>query len=118
MHIINYGRTKEIYVAYRNSGYSKKYYEEHRADIITHKEAKEAFSSLGAKKLPKIKELNQEYGEVLAGKIEAYREYRKVKQEMKDLVTARYDVERFLKLQETENHENHEKDKREKDGER
>ncbi len=118
MHIINYGRTKEIYAAYRNSGYSKKFYEEHRADIITHKEAKEAFSALDAKKLPKIKELNQEYGEVLAGKLEAYREYRKVKQDMKDLVTARYDVERFLKLQETENHENHEKDKRDKDGER
>ena len=49
MHILNYGRTKDVYTAYRKSGYSKKFFEEHRAEIITHKEAKEAFSALGVK---------------------------------------------------------------------
>ena len=43
-HIINYAKTRETYIAYRKSGYSKKFYEAHRDEITLHKAAKEAFS--------------------------------------------------------------------------
>lgn len=33
-HIVNYSKTRDVYVAYRKSGYSKKFLEEHEADII------------------------------------------------------------------------------------
>ena len=36
-HIVNYSKTRDMYVAYRKSGYSKKFLEEHEADIITTK---------------------------------------------------------------------------------
>ena len=66
-HIINYSKTKEIYVQYRQSGYSKKFFEEHREEITLHKVAKEAFSKIHGK-LPTIRELNQEYEQVLQEK--------------------------------------------------
>ena len=36
--IINYSKTRDVYVAYRKSGYSKKFYEEHTADLLFHNE--------------------------------------------------------------------------------
>lgn len=51
-HIVNYSKTKDVYVAYRKSGYSKKYLEQHEPDIIIHKAAKKAFDEMGVKKLP------------------------------------------------------------------
>ena len=43
-HIINYSKTRDVYVQYRKAGYSKKFFEEHREEIQLHKAAKEAFN--------------------------------------------------------------------------
>ena len=67
-HIVNYSKTKDIYVAYRKSGYSKKFLEEHESDIIIHKAAKKAFDELGVKKLPTIKSLQVEFADLLSTK--------------------------------------------------
>lgn len=64
-HIVNYAKTREIYVAYRKAGYSKKFREEHEADILLHQAAKNAFDEMGIKKLPKVKELQNEYAQLL-----------------------------------------------------
>lgn len=98
-HILNYVKTKDVYVAYRKSGYSKAFFEAHREEITLHKAAKQAFSDLGVEKLPTVKQLNEEFAVLLAKKKEAYREYRKAKQEMTDFATAKYDIERFLNLE-------------------
>ncbi len=100
-HIINYSKTKEVYVQYRQSGYSKKFFEEHREEITLHKAAKEAFSKIHGK-LPTIRELNQEFEQVLQEKKKTYAEYRKARQEMKDYQTAKYNVDQFLKKEEQE----------------
>ena len=100
-HIINYSKTKEVYVQYRQSGYSKRFFEEHREEITLHKAAKEAFSKIHGK-LPTIRELNQEFEQVLQEKKKTYAEYRKARQEMKDYQTAKYNVDQFLKKEEQE----------------
>lgn len=100
-HIINYSKTKQIYVAYRESGYSKKFYEDHREEITLHKAAKDAFSKIKGK-IPTIKELNAEYAQVLAEKKKTYSEYRQTRQEMKDYQTAKYNIDRFLQTEEQE----------------
>lgn len=100
-HIINYSKTKQIYVAYRESGYSKKFFEEHREELTLHKAAKEAFSKIKGK-VPTIKELNAEYAQVLAEKKRTYSEYRQARQEMKDYQTAKYNIDRFLQTEEQE----------------
>ena len=67
-HIINYAKTREVYVAYRKAGYSKKFRAEHEADILLHQTAKKAFDELGMKKLPTVKSLQAEYAELMAQK--------------------------------------------------
>ena len=101
-HIINYAKTRDVYVAYRKSGYSKKFYEAHREEITLHKAAKDAFSTLSDKKIPKVKELNAEYADVLVKKKAAYAEYRQAKKEMQDYVTAKHNIDAFLRAQENE----------------
>ena len=51
-HIVNYARTREVYAAYRKSGYSAKYRLEHEDEIALHRAAKQAFDTLGVQKLP------------------------------------------------------------------
>ena len=95
-HIINYVKTREVYDAYRKSGYSKKFLETHREEITLHKAAKAAFDEAGLQKLPKVKELDAEFAEILTKKKATYPDYRKARNEMQELVRAQKNVERFF----------------------
>ena len=95
-HIINYAKTRPVYDAYRKSGYSKKFLEAHREEITLHKAAKAAFDEAGMKKLPKVKELDAEYAELLIKKKAAYPDYRKARDEMQELMKAQKNVELFF----------------------
>ena len=81
---------------YRKSGYSKKFLEAHREEITLHKAAKAAFDEAGMKKLPKVKELDAEYAELLIKKKAAYPDYRKARDEMQELMKAQKNVELFF----------------------
>ena len=95
-HIINYAKTRPVYDAYRNSGYSKKFLEAHREQITLHKAAKAAFDETSLKKLPKVKELDAEYAALLSQKKAAYPAYRKARDEMQELKKAQKNVELFF----------------------
>ena len=95
-HIVNYAKTRPVYDAYRKSGYSKKFLEEHRTEITLHKAAKAAFDESNLKTLPKVKELDAEFAELLTQKKAAYPDYRKARNEMQELVRAQKNVERFF----------------------
>lgn len=101
-HIVNYSKTKDVYVAYRNSGYSKKYLEEHEDDIIIHKAAKKAFDNLGVKKLPTIKNLQVEFAEQLAVKKDGYAELKKIRDELRELSVHKANYEELRDLEEIE----------------
>ena len=102
--IINYVKTRDTYVAYRKAGYSKKFKAEHEADILLHQAAKKHFDSLGLKKLPTVKALNAEYAALLAEKKAAYGDYRQAKEEMRELVTAKANIDRILGKEDQERH--------------
>ena len=76
--------------------YSKKFLEAHREEITLHKAAKAAFDEAGLQKLPKVKELDAEFAELLTKKKAAYPDYRKARNEMQELVRAQKNVERFF----------------------
>ena len=95
-HIIHYSNTREVYVAYRKTGYSRKYYSEHEGEILLHKAAKKAFDTFGIKKLPTIKSLDQEYAALLVEKKAAYAEYRVTHDEMKKLMIHKANVDSIL----------------------
>ena len=86
-----------MYIAYRKAGYSKAFLEAHREKITLHKAAKAAFDEAGLQKLPKVKELDAEFSELLTQKKAAHPDYRKARNEMQELVRAQKNVERFLR---------------------
>ena len=104
-HIINYAKTRDTYVAYRKAGYSKKFREEHEKEILLHQAAKNTFDDMGGKKLPKIKELQAEYARLLEKKKKTYAEYRRSREEMRELLVAKANVDCLLKMDEEQKKE-------------
>jgi hypothetical protein len=96
--IVTYSKTRQTYIEYRKAGYSKKFKAQHEADIILHQTAKKYFDSLGLKKLPTVATLRAEYAPMLEEKKKAYGEYRRTKSEMRELLTAKYNVDRLLNI--------------------
>ena len=111
-HIVNYSKTRDVYVGYRKSGYSKKFLEEHEADIIIHRTAKKAFDELALKKLPTIKSLQVEFADLLTEKKDAYVELKKARDELRDLSihTANYEELRNLEEREKSKDKEHGRD--------
>ena len=98
-HIINYAKTRDTYVAYRKAGYSRKFREEHEAEILLHQAAKNAFDDMGVKKLPKVKELQAEYTRLMEEKKKTYAEYRRSREEMRELLAAKGNVDRLMNME-------------------
>ena len=97
-HIINYAKTREAYVQYRKAGYSKAFFEAHREEITLHKAAKDAFQKMGVSKLPKVKELSEEYATVLEQKKSLYAQYRLSREEMREYQKALHNTEVFFNM--------------------
>lgn len=95
-HIINYVKTKDVYTAYRKAGYSKKFYAAHESDILIHKAAKQAFDELKLEKLPTVKTLQERYAALEAERKTAYSSYRQAREDMRNLLTAKANVDRLL----------------------
>ena len=113
-HIINYSKTRDIYVGYRKAGYSKKYLSEHESDIIIHKAAKKAFDELGLKKLPSVSSLQKEYAALLSEKKEKYADYYRLEKEKRDLLVYKANTERLLQLDAEEPQKSKERQQKEK----
>jgi len=95
----SYSKTKDIYRQYRESNWSKKFYEAHEGDIIIHKAAKKYFDSLNYgknKKLPTINMLKQEYAMLLAENKKLYPEQKQAREKMIDLLMAKQNTDMVL----------------------
>ena len=95
-HIINYAKTKEIYIAYRESGYSGRFYDANTEDILLHQSAKQAFSLLSAKQIPSMKNLQLEYQECSSAKKSLSADYSSVKSIMKQSVIIKNNVDLIM----------------------
>lgn len=96
--IVNYAKTRAVYIEYRKAGYSKKYRAEHEGDIMIHQAAKKYFDSLGITKLPSVKSLREEYAGLLEQKRKAYAAYKQVRQEMRELYNVKANIEHLLDI--------------------
>ena len=108
-HINNYSKTRKTYEAYRKSGYSKKFFEEHRDELMLHKAAKQAFDQLEGKKVPSRKALHEEFNQLLVEKKQAYAEYRQVKKDMQEYLIAKQTVETILNIDKKKEQEKEQK---------
>ena len=94
--IINYAKTREVFAAYKKSGYSKTFLAEHEQEILLHKAAKKAFDDLKLQKLPTIKSLNDEFAELVRQKKSLYAEYSSARDEMRELLIHKSNVDKIL----------------------
>ena len=108
--IINYSKTRDVYVAYRKAGYSKKFYEEHEQEIILHKAAKDIFSHYEKGTIPKMKELKEEYQRILAEKRLLYQEYQQEKKDMHEYLIAKKNMDLILGKEEKEEKESNKRE--------
>lgn len=97
-HINNYRKTRQTYIDYRKAGYSKKFFEEHREEIMLHQAAKQAFNELKVEKIPSQKSLQDEFNQLVAQKKQFYAEYRQVKKDMQEYLIAKQTVETILNI--------------------
>ena len=100
-HIGTYSKTRDVFTAYRKSGYSKKYLAEHEQAIASHKAAKKYFNELGLEKLPTIKNLQTEYATLSAEKKKLYSEYHPARKFMQEILTAKQNAEQLLAYRST-----------------
>ena len=95
-YIGQYSKTREVYAAYKASGWSRDFYDKNAADIILNRSAKKYFDSLGTKRLPTIKSLKQEYAALAAEKKKLYSGYHELKQNSRALTIAKGNADRLL----------------------
>lgn len=69
-----------------------------RAKLI----APKAFDDLGVKKLPTVRSLQTEHAALLSDKKAAYGDYRKARDEMKELLTVKTNVDRLMGYEDQE----------------
>ena len=101
-YIGQYSKTRDVYAAYKASGWSRDFYEKNAADIILNRAAKKHFDSLGTKKLPSIKQLKEEYAKLTTEKKKLYSEYHPARKFMHDVLNARQNVQDLLNYRDTE----------------
>lgn len=97
--VVDYAKTRPVFDGYKAARYSKKYLAEHQADIDTHRAARATFTRLlNGGKLPKLDALKNEHGKLAAEKKVAYKEYKQVKQEMREAMIAKANIDHLLSI--------------------
>lgn len=107
--IVNYAKTRAVYIEYRKAGYSKKFRAEHETEILLHQAAKKHFDSVGITKLPSVKSLREEYDGLLEQKRKAYAAYKQARTEMKELHNVKANVDYLLGKDVTDREQNQER---------
>ena len=103
--VIVYAKTKEIYTGYKNSKYSSDYYREHEDALKEHEWARGIYRMYADGEPPKMKDLRDQYGELLAENKTDFAEYVKLKKDTRDYLVARKNLELLMTEKETEERE-------------
>ena len=101
--IVTYAKTRKTFDGYKASRYSRRFYDEHEDAIEQHRAAKRYFSEHCIGKQPKMKDLNAEFDRLVAEKREAYAEYRAIRDEHRELLVHRHNVEMLMGEEKSEN---------------
>ncbi len=82
--ITDYRRTRDVYVQYHASGWSKDFYAAHKEQIDTHMAAKQSYDAVHGQ-MPKLSEISEEFDRLKAQKQADRSELRALSAELKDL---------------------------------
>jgi hypothetical protein len=96
-HIGQYGKTRDVYAAYKRSGFDRAFYDANVADILLHKAAKNYFNEHNFKtKLPSINQLKAEWGTLEKERRELSPQYHAAKGKYLPLCTAKANADVIL----------------------
>ena len=101
--IVAYAKTRKSFDEYKASCYSRKFFDVHADEIERHRAAKRYFSEHYTGKLPKMKDLNAEFNKLAAEKRAVYAEYRAIRDEHRELLVHRHNVEMLMGEEKSEN---------------
>ena len=90
--IRDYSRTKDVYTQYRESGWSSKFYSEHRQEIEAHKNAQAVYSSIESE-MPTLKNLTSEYEALRVSKDKDKAVLEELKPKLTTLIHIKYNFE-------------------------
>ena len=111
--IRDYGRTKEVYAQYRESGWSSEFYNDHREEIDKHKQAQTVYAQYDGK-LPTLKELTADYNSLREEIREEKTSLEKLKPELMNLKHIRYNFDLILRDTAPETKKRHRADREER----
>jgi hypothetical protein len=97
-HIINYAKTKDIVMAYQESGFSHQFYESNLEKILLYKAAKIEFKSYKGKLQLSIKQLNSDFSSLQIEKKSLYNEHNTLKKNIKEYLNAKENITRIMDL--------------------
>ena len=97
--IIYYARSIDIYKQYQKTKDKQNFKKEHNEDIIKHEKAKAFFEKNNQKKLPKVKELQQQYQHLLEEKQQLCQQYTIAKKEMLEYQTTKQNIDKLLQTE-------------------
>ncbi|SHJ67663.1 hypothetical protein [Pseudobutyrivibrio xylanivorans] len=108
--IITYIKTNDAYQKYKKSGYNKKVKEQYLDEITAHQEARKHFNNYEGGKVPRIKELKEQYAILKEEKAELYKEYNKSKRVYVELAVAKKNIDYILEKDNEINQDSYRKD--------
>lgn len=102
--IITYAKHSKVYAEYKAEKFSKRYYEEHKAEIEEYKSAKIFFDSqnLGSYKLPTIASLRKQFEECKKDKNDAFDELLPLRKEYREMLIHQKNLATILEINETD----------------
>ena len=89
-------KTKDVFTAYRQSGYSTKFYESNLEDILLHQSAKRAFDRISSDKIPTLRELQLEFNVCRDEKKAKLKDYALQKKSMKEPLTVKSNIDHLF----------------------
>ncbi len=98
--VVTYARTRKVFEAYRQAGYSKKFAAEHREELEAYRGAKRVFQDMEQAKIPSGRELQVAFEQALAEKRDAYAAYWSKQQEWREMMVVKGNVKQVLRKQE------------------
>ena len=98
--VVTYARTRKVFEAYRQAGYSKKFAAEHREELEAYRGAKRVFQKMEQAKIPSGRELQVTFEQTLTEKRDAYAAYWAKQREWREMMVVKGNVEQALKAHE------------------
>ena len=98
--VVTYARTRKVFEAYRQAGYSKKFAAEHREELEAYRGAKRVFQKMEQAKISSGRELQVAFEQTLVEKRDAYAAYWAKQREWREMMVVKGNVEQILKAHE------------------